>query len=110
MAKKDYFELAYKILAYLYACFQSGEAPNIKFYGAEALDINREYWLNIMESLLDEGYIKGAEVLSGANGYRALQNIDIKITLSGITFLQDNSMIAKAKDALKTAKEIIPGI
>ena len=110
MPKNDYFEIAYKILSYLYGCFQAGERPEISFYGAEALGINKGYWANVMECLSDEGYIKGIELIRSAGGYTGIANIDLKITQAGIIFLQDNSMIARAKKALKTAKETIPCI
>ncbi|MCC8192152.1 MAG: YjcQ family protein [Ruminococcus sp.] len=35
---------------------------------------------------------------------------NIAITPSGIEFLQNNSTMAKAKNFLKTLKEIIPGL
>lgn len=110
MAKNDYFAIAYKILAYLYECFQTGEEPDTALYNAYALGINTGYWLNVMESLSDEGYIKGVSFVSGTKGNIGIKIINIKITQSGITFLQENTMIAKAKEALKTAKEIIPCI
>ena len=110
MAKNDYFAIAYKILAYLYDCFQSGEEPDTDFFNADALDINAKYWLNVIESLYDEGYIKGVSFVSGTKGNIGIKIINIKITQAGIIFLQENSMIAKAKEALKTAKEIIPCI
>ena len=110
MAKNDYFAIAYKILAYLYECFQSGEEPDTAFYNAYALGINTGYWLNVMESLYDEGYIKGISIVSGTKGNIGIKITKIKITQSGIAFLQENTMIAKAKEALKTAKEIIPCI
>lgn len=110
MAKNDYFAIAYKILAYLYECFQSGEEPDTAFYNADALDINAGYWLNVIESLYDEGYIKGVSFVSGTKRNIGIKIINIKITQSGIIFLQENTMMAKAKEALKTAKEIIPCI
>lgn len=110
MARDDYFVIVYKILTYLYDCLKAGDAPSIMFYGAKAMEINRGYWLNIMESLNDEGYIRGIEIVSGGGGYRALQEIDLKITPKGIEFLQDNSMMEKAKAALRTIKEIVPEI
>lgn len=110
MPKNDYFEIAYKILSYLYDCFREGARADISVYGAEALSINKGYWTNVMESLADEGYIKGIEIIKSAGGRTGIANIDLKITQSGIIFLQENTSIAKAKKALKTAKEIIPCI
>ena len=110
MPKNDYFEIAYKILSYLYDSFQAGTSADITFYGADALGINKGYWVNIMESLYDEGYIKGIELIRGAGGRVGIANIDLKITKDGIIFLQENSLIGKARRTLKAAKETIPGI
>ena len=108
--KDDYFTVVYRVLTYLYECFKSGERADAAFFGHDALGINSGYWLNVMESLYNEGYIKGIEVIASVNRGIGVKIIDIKITQKGILFLQENSAIAKAKEALKTAKEIIPCI
>lgn len=107
MAKDDYFVMVYRILEYLYACFKAGEQPDREQITPEALGINAGYWTNIFESLLTEGYIRGIEMIPGPRG--GVKIIDLKITERGISFLQDNSMIEKAKAALKTVKDIVPG-
>jgi len=109
MAKKDYFVITYKILTYLYGCFQAGERPDIAFFGAEVLDINKGYWVNVMESLYNEGYIIGVKFIQ-SGGMQGAKLIDLKITQKGIEYLQENSKMAKAKDFLKAAKDIIPGM
>lgn len=108
--KDDYFVIAYRILSTLYEFFKSGERADVATFGPDALGINSGYWLNVMESLYDEGHIKGIEVIASVNRDIGVKIIDIKITQKGILFLQENSAIAKAKGALKTAKEIIPCI
>lgn len=107
MAKNDYFVVAYRILAYLYECFKAGEKPDIDFYGADALKINNGYWTNVMESLYNEGCITGINIIKSA-GVQGVKVMELKITQKGIEYLQENSFMAKAKDFLKTAKEIIP--
>lgn len=108
--KNDYFDVAYRILEYLYSCFMAGTKPDTDFFDCDAIKINRGYWFNVMRSLCEEGYIRGIEVISGSMGITGVKITNIRITQSGIIFLQENSMIAKARVALKTAKEIIPGI
>ncbi len=110
MAKKGYFVMAYRILEYLYRCFMRGDRPNIDEYGPDALGISNGYWVNMMESLSDEGFIKGIcfpSELGASNGVKVL---DLKITKKGIEFLQENSNISKAREMLKGIKEIIPGM
>lgn len=111
MAKNDYFVIAYRILTYLYECFQAGERPDIVMFNADALGINSGYWTNVMESLFEDGYIKGISMIprlgGGAPGVKIL---DLKITSAGIEYLQENSTMHKAKSFLKEMKEIIPSI
>ena len=62
-----------------------------------------------MESLYKEGCITGINIIKSA-GIQGIKAMDLKITQKGIEYLQENSVMAKAKDFLKTAKEIIPGV
>ncbi|MCD7774413.1 MAG: YjcQ family protein [Clostridiales bacterium] len=109
MSKNDYFVIAYRILTYLYSCFMAGEKPDTEMFGPEALRINNGYWVNTMESLSNEGYITGIVFTEPLGGTRNAKIIDLKITEKGITFLHENSLIAKAKRTLKDVKDIIPG-
>lgn len=110
MAKDDYFVIAYRILDYLYQCFKQGVQPDISFISAEALQINRGYWLNMMASLHQEGYITGIAFSNAVGQYRGLRATDIRITQRGIEFLEDNSKMAKVKDFLQTVKDFVPFI
>ena len=85
MSKDDYFVLVYRILTYLYYCLKEGIAPDMEY-----LTFNTKYF-PICESYWE--YI-----------------IDINITPKGIEYLTDNSNMQKAKDFLKSIKEIVPFI
>lgn len=110
MAKTDYFVIAYRILVYLYECFQSGEQPDTDMFGPDALGINNGYWTNTMESLFNEGYITGIVTVPRIGGAPGIKLGNLKITQKGIEYLQDNSKMAKAREFLKTIKETIPGL
>lgn len=110
MSRDDYFVIAYRILAYLYKCFKAGEVPNDELFDAEALKISNGYWINVMESLHNEGYITGVLLIRSVGGTSGVKITDLKITQKGIEFLQENSMMAKAKEFLVTAGTIISGI
>ena len=109
MAKNDYFVITYQILTYLYECFKAGERPDTSMFGADALKINNGYWVNIMESLHNEGFITGIAIVDSA-GVQGIKLLDLKITKAGIELLHENTLIAKAKSILKTARETIPGM
>lgn len=108
MAKDDYFVLAYRILKYLYGCFKAGEAPEMEDFGPSALGINSGYWVNLMESLSSEGYIKGITFPSAIGSPKSPKIHGLKITEKGIFFLQENSAMQKAADLLRTVKETVP--
>lgn len=114
MAKDDYFVLAYKLLAYLYACLKSGENPNKDYlcYDTKAFPIGEAYWNYLLINLYKDGYIDGvmpAPIVGQDNkGVKILSNF--QITPKGIEYLQENSMMQKVKAALKDLKEIVPGV
>lgn len=65
MAKDDYYVIAYRILAYLYACLKAGEQVDISYITAQsdAINISQNYWEYIMRHLYEDGYIDGITLL-----------------------------------------------
>lgn len=114
MAKDDYFVLAYKILAHLYACLKQGEQPDSEYlnYGTKAFPIGESYWNYIIQHLYEDGLVEGIHLIPmmGNTGYGIKGMRDIQITPRGIEYLSENSMMEKAKRTLKELKEIIPGL
>lgn len=109
MAKNDYHVIAYRILIYLYECLKSGERINERVISAEVLHIVPSYWDYIMIHLYEDGYIEGVSVISALGGKTVKMHPELQITPKGIEFLEENSMMGKAKEFLKTLKETIPG-
>lgn len=114
MARDDYFIIAYRILAYLYVCLKEGVPPDISYISADsqAIGINESYWEYIIRHLYEDGYIEGASLIAiaGRSTPGIKLNPDFMITPKGIDFLQNNSTMSKAKEFLKTLKEMIPGL
>lgn len=111
MARDDYHVVVFRILTYLYACLKAGEAVSMQYLCAEEFDCVQSYWDYIIQHLYEDGYIEGVEIvliLSKKRTCRITQ--DIMITPKGIEYLQDNSIMAKTREFLKTLKETIPGI
>lgn len=109
MTKDDYFVIVYRILKYLYECFKSGEKTDIAMLRPESLGINNGYWLNIIESMANEGYIMGVVFPKSVGNAKSVKILDLKITQKGIEFLQDNSKMKKVAEFLQTVNSIIPG-
>ena len=113
MSKDDYFVLVYRILTYLYYCLKEGIAPDMEYltFNTKYFPICESYWEYIIEHMFADGYISGVAVAKGLNkGVGKIKIIDIKITPKGIEYLRDNSNMEKAKEFLKSIKEIVPFI
>lgn len=109
MAQDDYFVIVYKILEYLYRCMKAGKrpmaedlAPNGQMYS-----IPEAYWTQIMEELIDQGYVKGIVKVPSMRGVGIKINPEAAITMKGVEFLQDNSKIQKAKETAGRGFEMI---
>lgn len=109
MASDDMHVVMYKILAYLYACMKEGSRVDRDAIGAEALGINRSYWQEIMSELARRGYVKGVRALDGDFGADVYMSKP-RVTMEGVEFLMENSMMAKAKQFLMDIKATIPGL
>ena len=99
----------YKILKYLREAMNYEEA-DIDFISANALGISENLWISIVEMLTRSGYITGIEVKYGAQGDRVLSISNLRITLKGIEYLEENSLMRRAANIAKGIKDIIPGM
>ena len=82
MAKDDYFVITYKLLKILYEALKHG-----KFITADELNelsssINHEYWIYILATLSECGYISGVEIINTLTG-KDIKVINIQITPKG---------------------------
>lgn len=114
MAKDDYYVIAYRILAYLYACLKAGEEPDLNYISHESdvIGISLNYWEYIIRNLYQEGYLENVLLVPviGRKSPEVRLKSNTMITPKGIEFLQNNSTMSKAKEFLKTLKETIPGL
>lgn len=110
MAKNDYFVIMYRILTYMYECLKEGVDVNKELISYESLGVSEKYWTAVVINMVEKGYIKGITVFPILGNRKGLKWIDPEITQEGVEFLQTNSTMAKAKDFLKTLKEIVPGL
>ena len=111
MAKDDYYVLAYRLLAYLYACLKEGEKPDPEYFkaGTEKFPIGEEYWNYLFIHLCEDGYIEGIRITKRLQNMVSIRTCDIAITPKGIEFLQENTSMKKALQFLKEIKEAILG-
>lgn len=103
----DNFKVIYRILWHLERAMDYDEA-DMEFISAENLRISRQRWIAIMEMLAREGYVAGIEVKHPADGEICLSLSDVRITLKGLEYLQENSLMQKAAKLAKGIAEIVP--
>ena len=101
----DNFKIIYRILKILeqamdYEIFDNEIISHDKF------GISYERGKNLMIQLNDNGYISGVHVIRAMGG-SGIKLIDPKITLKGMEYLEDNTMMKKAYKLLKGAKDLL---
>ncbi len=103
----DSFKIIYRILKTLEKAMQYDEFDE-DLISAESLRITDAQWCAVMEMLADEGYVKGLTVKRSMDGHCATVNLcNIRITMSGLEYLRENSVMKKMAN---TAKGIIETI
>ena len=105
----DNFKIIYKILSTIEQSMDYEEFdPNAIM--PESLGVSRARWESIVTALVQDGYITGVELLP-IMGKRMPQVrlIAPRLTLAGMEYLADNTMMKKAYRLAKGIKDIIPG-
>ena len=102
----DNFKTIYIILAILQKAMDGELDPRDIF--PEALGITEKRQNALMVMLQTEGYIKGLKEVHALGG-TGIRYEGVQITLKGLEYLEENSMMKKAYKAIKGIKDIIPG-
>ncbi len=90
------FTLIYKILRIT----QKGlDYPtfSLECFNLEKLGVNQVRFENIMIMLQNDGFIRGLEVCEFTGG-RSVNGDNIRLTMQGLEYLEENSLMKKAKD------------
>ena len=101
------YKAIYRILRTLE---RSMDADEFDFHviGHELLGISRQRWQHILEMLSDDGYIKGIQVIKNIGGNVEVYATDPKITLKGLEYLSENTMMKRMQKAAKGIVDLIP--
>ena len=110
VAKDDYHVIVYQILAYLYQQLKRGKPIDVDAlnYQGRLFHIPERYYVFIMASLLQSGYITGIVIDRTIAGQYVEGLEQIQITAAGIEYLLDNSFLRKAQKFLRESKEVTP--
>lgn len=109
MAQDDMHVIMYRILAYLYDCMKRGRDVDVNAISCARLGINKRYWVAIVIELAERELIKGA-MINRSDDTIDVSLFDPSITMAGVEFLMENSMMNKAKRFLQDIKATVPGI
>lgn len=107
MAKDDYYTLVAKILVYLYKKYKQKDidkdyiSPLTKDF-----PVKEEQLIETISMMIEQGLIKGAYTKTWGGDIVFVDYNSLKITPSGIDYLQDNSKIRKICETLIEAKSI----
>lgn len=110
MASDDMYVVMYSILSYLYGCMRKGVAPDCERIGAEALGIPQAYWAQVMDELVRHGFVDGVTVVRPWGAPPVVRLSEPRVTMEGVAFAQENSMMARARKFLQDAKSALPGL
>lgn len=105
------FTIVYRILKALEASMNSDEF-DADAISAERLKITENRRDKLLIQLLNAGYIENLHVKKYVDEVFPTVQIlpDTTITLKGLEYLEENSLMSKAKDFIKEAKDFIPGL
>lgn len=103
----DNFKVIYRILRYLEKAMDYDE-PDLSFISAEKFNLTEQRWTAIMEMLAREKYVDGISVKRSVDGETALSVSTPRITLRGLEYLQENSMMKKAAGLARGIADFIP--
>lgn len=103
----EQFKQIYRILSILHKAMDLEEWDS-KLLSPEALDISRPMWSRLMAMLLKEGYITGGEAWEPFDvSYTKVKLVRPEITLKGLEYLEENSLMKKAGEMLKEIIHIV---
>ena len=103
----DNFKIIYKILSVLEKSMDL-ENVDIERISSNNLGISQQRWNKYMEMLLDAGYIKGVTIQKYVTGETNVDAEDIRITLKGLEYLSENSIMQRLYKAAKGITELVP--
>lgn len=102
----DNFKFIYNILRALEAAMDYPEF-DISQISAEKLGISRERWARYLEMMSSAEYIKGIRAYTNVAGDIEIDNNGIRITLKGLEYLSENSIMQRMYKAAKGIKDLL---
>lgn len=105
----DNFKAIYRILSELEKSMDYPEC-DISRIDHEQLGISKERWNRLIKMMCDSGYIQGVTIKKNIYDEMLVDCKNIEITLKGLEYLQENSMMKKAYKTIKGINDVVPGL
>lgn len=102
----DNFKCIYRILKTLEKAMDYTEF-DISQIGHEKLEISKERWSKYLEMMIDTGYIKGLNIYEDISGETVIENEGIRITLKGLEYLSENTIMQRMYKTAMGIKDVI---
>ena len=103
----EQFKQIYRILSILHKAMDLEEWDS-ELLSPEALGISLPMWSRLMAMLLKEGYITGGESWESFDvSYPKVKLVRPEITLKGLEYLEENSLMKKAGEMIKEVIHIV---
>lgn len=102
----DNFKCIYKILKALEASMDY-DNPDFECISYKNLEISKQRWNAYIEMLSDSGYVKGVTTSTYTDGGKNSYIANMQITLKGLEYLTENSIMQRMYKAAKGIKDII---
>lgn len=105
----DNFKAVYTILSTLEKAMDYPEF-DMSLIDARHLGVSEERWRRYIEMMNDTGYVKGALIQECITGDTEVDISQMRITLKGLEYLQENSIMRRIYKAAKGFKDVTPGL
>lgn len=103
----DNFRAVYKILSSLERAMDYPKFDLLEQVSPEHLKVSEERYNRYLEMMADASYIKGVQITKNITGETQIDADEVRITLKGLEYLQENSIMRKMYQTAKGIKEII---
>lgn len=103
----DNFKIIYQILAYLEKSMDE-KCCDISKIDHEQFGITFERWSKYIAMLSNAGYITGIRVFENVEGDIRIENKNISLTLKGLEYLSENTIMQRLYKKAKGIVDLIP--
>lgn len=103
----DNFKCIYKILKALEKAMDFSEF-DLSQINHEKLGVSKERWARYLEMMVDVGYIKGIRIYTDCTDEINVDDEGIRITLKGLEYLTENSIMQRIYKTALGIKELKP--